>query len=65
VQLKQIQPGQVDAKDPMLGQVSSELSQLATREQGDALRRAIRAEVKVKRNDTAFKAVASQLAGGN
>lgn len=65
IQLKQIQPGQVDAKDPILAQVSNELTQLAAREQSDGLRRAIRAEVKVKRNDAALKAVASQLAGGN
>ena len=65
VQLKQIQPGQTNAKDPMLAQVSTELAQLSAREQSDALRRAIRAEVKVSRNDTAFKTVASQLAGGN
>jgi peptidyl-prolyl cis-trans isomerase D len=63
--LKQIQPGQTNAKDPMLAQVSTELAQLSAREQSDALRRAIRAEVKVSRNDTAFKTVASQLAGGN
>lgn len=65
VQLKQIQPGQIAAKDPLLAQVSTELAQLSAREQTDGLRRAIRAEVKVKRNDTAFKTVASQLAGGN
>ncbi|WP_292959973.1 peptidyl-prolyl cis-trans isomerase [Novosphingobium sp. UBA1939] len=65
VQLKQIVPGTVDAKDPMIAQVNAELSALAAREQDAALRRAIRAEVTVKRNDTAFKSVASQLAGGN
>lgn len=65
VQLKQIVAGQVDAKDPMIAQVGAELSGMAAQEQGAALRRAIRAEVTVKRNETAFKAVASQLAGGN
>ena len=65
VQLKQIVAGQVDAKDPMIAQVGAELSGMAAQEQGAALRRAIRAEVTVKRNDTAFKTVASQLAGGN
>jgi len=65
VQLKQITPGAVDAKDPFLAQVAGELKPLAAREQAEALRRAIRAEVKVERNETAVKTVIGQLAGAN
>jgi len=65
VQLKSVTTGAVDAKDPLLGQVAGELKQLATREQGEALRRAIRAQVKVDRNEKAIQTVAAQLNGAN
>jgi peptidyl-prolyl cis-trans isomerase D len=65
VQLKQIIPGQVDAKDPILGQIGTELAQLGAREHSDSLRRAIRAEIKVSRHDAGLKTVTSQLVGGN
>ena len=65
VQLKTITPGNVAANDPMLAQVKGELNNLAAREQGESLRRAIRTEVKVERNESTIKTVASTLAGGN
>jgi peptidyl-prolyl cis-trans isomerase D len=58
-------PGTVDPKDAALAQVAAELGQLTGREQGEALRRAIRAEVKVKRYDAGLKTVAGQLGGAN
>jgi peptidyl-prolyl cis-trans isomerase D len=65
VQLKTITPGTVAANDPMIAQVKAELSNLAAREQGESLRRAIRTEVKVERNESTIKTVTSTLAGGN
>lgn len=65
VQLKAITPGAVAANDPLVGQVKGELGNLAAREQAESLRRAIRTEVKVERNESTIKTVAGQLAGGN
>jgi len=65
VQLKTITPGTVAANDPLVGQVKGELNNLAAREQAESLRRAIRTEVKVERNESAIKTVAATLAGGN
>ena len=65
VQLKAITPGIVAANDPLVGQVKGELGNLAAREQAESLRRAIRTEVKVERNESTIKTVAGQLAGGN
>lgn len=65
VQLKSITPGVVAANDPLVAQAKSELGTLAGREQGEILRRAIRAEVKVERNPATIKNVATTLAGGN
>lgn len=65
VQLKAITPGTVAANDPLIGQVKGELNNLAAREQGESLRRAIRTEVKVERNESTIKTVAATLAGGN
>lgn len=65
VSLKDIVPGVVDPKDPLIAVAQRELGQVAGREYADQLRRAIRADVGVKRNETAIKAVSTQLTGGN
>lgn len=64
VSLKQIEPGKIASDSPVIPQVQRELGQVAGREYADALRRAIRAEVGVKRNETAIEAVKTQLGGG-
>ncbi|MBW8754347.1 MAG: SurA N-terminal domain-containing protein [Sphingomonadales bacterium] len=53
------------ADDPLVPSAQRELGQLVGNEYADSLRRAIRAEVKVERNDAAIKAVRTQLGGGN
>ncbi|HWU04656.1 MAG TPA: peptidyl-prolyl cis-trans isomerase, partial [Novosphingobium sp.] len=63
VHLNTITPGTLAANDPMRADVAKELGQLSGREYADSLRRAIRAEVGVKRNEAAIKAVAAQLGG--
>ena len=65
VSLNSIVPGKVEGVDPMLASVQRELSQVAGREYAEAMRRAIRAEVGVKKNQTAIDAVRTQLNGGN
>jgi peptidyl-prolyl cis-trans isomerase D len=65
VQLKDITTTPVDAKDPLVADAKRELASLQGREYGDALRRAMRADVGATRNDAAIGAVAKQLAGGN
>ncbi len=65
VALKDIVPGNVAANDPVIAAAQRELGQLAGREYAEALRRAIRAEVGVSRNETAIGAVSRQLTGGN
>lgn len=65
VQLARIEPGKVEANDPVAMAASRELGQIVGREYADQLRRAITAEVGVKRNPVAIRAVATQLGGGN
>ncbi len=65
VSLKQIVPGQVAASDPVIAAAQGELGQLAGREYGEQLARAIRAELGVKREPAAVQALRTQLAGGN
>lgn len=64
VSVKQIIPGNVAPNDPMLASAQKELGGLVGREYADQLRRAIRAEVGVTRNDAAISAVTKQLSGG-
>jgi len=64
VQLKTITPGAVAPGDAVVADTAKELGQLAGNEYVDALRLAIRAEVGVKRNETAIKAVVTQATGG-
>ncbi len=65
VALKDIVPGQVAADDPLLANARRELGGLAGQEYAEQMRRAIRAEIGVKRNDSAVAAVRRQLTGGN
>ncbi len=65
VALKDIVPGEVQASDPILVAAQRELALTAGREYAEELRRAIRAELGVKRNETAIRAVRAQLSGGN
>jgi len=64
VSLKDIVTPPVAANDPFIADAQRELGQLAGNEYADSLGRAIRAEVKVERNDKAIKALRTQL-GGN
>ena len=63
--LKSIVPGQVGPDDAIIPAAQKELAGLVGREYADQLRRAIRTEVGVERNETAIKSVASQLNGNN
>ncbi len=65
VSLKSITPGTLAANDPVITAAQTELGQLAGREYSEQLSRAIRAELGVKREDTAIKALRTQLSGGN
>ena len=65
VRLDAITPGASPAGDPLIAAITPEMGKLLGREYTEALRRAIRTEVGVTRNETAIKAVATQLAGGN
>lgn len=65
VSLKNIEPGRIDRNAPLVANAQRELGEAAGREYAEALRRAIRAEVGVKKNQTAIDAVRTQLGGGN
>lgn len=63
VSLKDIVPGKVDARDPMIEITRRQLGNTLGGEYSDALGRAIRNELGVERNPAAIKAVRNQLAG--
>ncbi len=65
VVLKDVIPGKVDVADARLGDLQSELNGVMSRELSDQLRAAIRAEIGVKRNETAIRSVSTSLVGGN
>lgn len=65
VALKNIVPGAISPDDPQLVGARKELGQLAGREYAEQLAKAIRAEVGVKRNEAAIKALRNQLSGNN
>jgi len=65
VSLKDIEPGKVDPADGIIPAAQRELGTVAGREYAEALRRAIRAEVGVKRNEAGVRAVSTQLTGAN
>jgi peptidyl-prolyl cis-trans isomerase D len=64
VSLRKITPGQVAPNDPVIEQARRELGDAAGQEYAFALRAAMREEVGVKRNETAIRAVRTQLLGG-
>jgi len=63
VSLKDIVPGQIAPNDPIIDGASRELAQVAGREYAEELRAAIAKEIGVKRNETALRAVRTQLVG--
>lgn len=65
VTLKDIVPGKVEGKDPILVAAQRELGQIAGREYAEQFRKAIRAEIGAERNEAAIKAVRARLDGGN
>lgn len=65
VSLKEIEPGKIDAKDPQIAAAQQTLGQMLGREYADSLRAAIRADMKVERNQKAIDAVRKQLTGAN
>ncbi|MBA4355075.1 MAG: hypothetical protein C0409_10315, partial [Novosphingobium sp.] len=65
VTLKDIIPGEVKRADPVFAQASRELGTVTGNEYAASLRRAIRNDVGVERNETAIKAVRNQLTGAN
>jgi peptidyl-prolyl cis-trans isomerase D len=65
VSLKDIVPGAIAPNDPLIASAQRELGTLAGQEYSQQLARAIRAELGVKREDAAVKALRAQLAGGN
>lgn len=65
VALKDIVPGAIAPNDPLLPSAQRELGQLVGNEYAEQLRRAVRAEVKVTKNEDAIRAVRTQLGGGN
>ena len=65
VSLQQIEPGKIGDDSKILEQARSELGSLLGREYADALGRAIRNEVGVKRNADTIRAVREQLSGGS
>ena len=65
VALKDIVPGKIAGDDPLVAAAQQELGRIAGREYGEQLTRAIRNELGVKREESAIKALRSQLAGGN
>lgn len=65
VSLKDIVTPPQQANDPMVPAAQRELGQVVGDEYAQSLRRAIRAELKVERNDAAVKTLRGQLAGSN
>lgn len=65
VTLKDIVPGDIKRGDAVLAQASREFSSVTANEYAESLRRAIRNEVGVERNEAAIKAVRNQLTGAN
>lgn len=65
VQLDTITPGTIADGDPLLANTGAELARLTGDEQQTQLLNAIRAELRIERNDTALNALRRQLAGDN
>lgn len=65
VTLKDIIPGEIKRADPVFAQASRELGTVTGNEYAEGLRRAIRNDVGVERNEAAIKVVRNQLTGAN
>jgi peptidyl-prolyl cis-trans isomerase D len=65
VKLDEIDPGEVKDDDPELAQARRDLGRVAGDEYAQALRRAIRNQVGVEKNEAAIRAVREQLGGNN
>ncbi len=65
VSLEKITPNPIRADDPQIGEWGKQLADLAAREYQFQLRTAIRAEVGIKKHQTAIDAVSRQLNGGS
>lgn len=68
VQLKDVEPGQIAPNDPVIAAASGEFGRLVGKEYAEELRAAFRAEVGVKRNESAIRTLRTTLngpAGGN
>jgi peptidyl-prolyl cis-trans isomerase D len=65
VSLRDITPQPLAANDELVPATQRELGQMAGSEYAEGLRRAIEAEVTVKRNEAGIKAVRTQLGGGD
>lgn len=65
VSLDDIQTGEVANDDPIFASVTQQLSQSMGQEYIDQLRRAMRVELGIERNEQAIDAVAEQLRGGS
>ena len=63
VSLADIVPGEVKAGDPLIAAARRELGGAVANEYAEVLRKAVRKEVGVKKNEAAIKAVRSQLGG--
>jgi len=63
VNVDTIEPGKIEANDPLLAEAATGLGQLLGREYGDAMRAAIRKEADIERNADAIAAVRRQLTG--
>jgi peptidyl-prolyl cis-trans isomerase D len=65
VSLKDITPQPLAANDPILPAAQRDLGQLVGNEYAEGLRRAIEAEVTVKRDEAGIRAVRALLGGEN
>jgi peptidyl-prolyl cis-trans isomerase D len=65
LKLDTVVPGKIDANDPRLAGLEKELSSTTGKEYTDQLIAAMAAEVGVKRNETAIRAVRASLVGNN
>ncbi|WP_095011074.1 peptidylprolyl isomerase [Tsuneonella mangrovi] len=63
IDLDKIEPGKIDPKDPEVAAAANSLGQLLGREYSEAMRVAIRQEVKVERNQQAIDQLTKQLTG--
>ena len=65
VALDEITAGEIEEDDPLIAQAQRGYGELLSREYGDQLRTAIRADIGVRRSDEAIAAVERDLTGAN